>query len=1049
MKPLKITMSAFGSYADETTIDFSAVQSGLYLIAGDTGAGKTTIFDAITYALYDKTSGGRRSGEMMRSQFAPEERLTFVEYTFRNRDGVYTVKRMPRQMRRSRRKNKDGAYSLIPDGPAVELTLPDGSVFHGKVKETNEKLLEIAGLNAEQFTQMGMLAQGDFLELLQAKSVRRKELFSRLFHTGIYADIQKKLHEREKELYGELEDIRKLGVNEIRKAACLPGSGYEEAWQRLCERSSPDLEEALELLGRIIKEAEEAKGQKEAETEQRRDLLTKAQTALEQAKRQNELLAQFQSAKGQLSDLEQKEAEIQARKEKTARLKRAQFVRPKEQKYQERQEEEKRLAQELERLEQALSASVKEVELAGGQKADCERAYLEKQPILLRKKLRLEEQIPKAQTLSGLLKERDRKEQRLADSRKAEGALLEKGRGFLKEQQELDAALETLKDSGERFVKAQEALRREEEKTLEIQTLQQQAEDIKKLEKQAEKAAQKAAASLSAYEAASRAYDETSRRFFGAQAGLLAQGLQVGQPCPVCGAVEHPSPAELTEDAATQEEMEQAKAKREALDAVRGKDSQAAARKQQAYETQRRQLERQAEKFAQDGMVYEPDDFFEKLGEKAAEALRAAQEQYKKAQAEKEQYACYFEKKQKLDAESARLQENLQAQKETTAKNRTEYEVAVSRFDELSGQLEETDEKKLREQLADVEKELAGWEEKKKKAEAALQEKEKKAAELTGKKQENVRRQEQAVEQCAREKEAFETALEEQGFAELRLYREACGELAHLEAYEREIRDYERERAQADARVQLLTAQTKGLVPSDEAALQAAAREKKTAYENAAEELHVIYAAWQNNAQIQKSIERLAASAEKLREEYRVYATLSKTANGRLVSAKGLDFETYIQRRYFKQMIREANKRLVQMSGGQFLLQCRDIGQLGNQGEVGLDLDVYSPVTDRLRDVRTLSGGESFMAALAMALGMSDVVCASAGAIRLDAMFIDEGFGSLDETARGQAVKILGDLAGDTRQIGIISHVAELKEQIDRKLVIKKTASSSAARWEE
>ena len=184
-----------------------------------------------------------------------------------------------------------------------------------------------------------------------------------------------------------------------------------------------------------------------------------------------------------------------------------------------------------------------------------------------------------------------------------------------------------------------------------------------------------------------------------------------------------------------------------------------------------------------------------------------------------------------------------------------------------------------------------------------------------------------------------------------------------------------------------------------------------------------------------------------LRKEYETVSRLSKTANGTLSGSVKLDFETFVQRQYFKQIIQAANQRLVRMTSGEFLLQCREIENLGNQGQAGLDLDVYDMTGDSVRDVRTLSGGESFMASLSMALGLSDIVQNTAGAVSIETMFVDEGFGALDDEAREEAIRVLTDLAGERRLVGIISHVNELKEQIERKLIITKTEQGSTAVW--
>ncbi|MFT4005101.1 MAG: SbcC/MukB-like Walker B domain-containing protein [Lacrimispora sp.] len=225
----------------------------------------------------------------------------------------------------------------------------------------------------------------------------------------------------------------------------------------------------------------------------------------------------------------------------------------------------------------------------------------------------------------------------------------------------------------------------------------------------------------------------------------------------------------------------------------------------------------------------------------------------------------------------------------------------------------------------------------------------------------------------------------------------------------------------------------------------AALREEQKRLQNERARLTGLYS---RASHAEENLKRQWKEREVLEEEYSLYHNLFQTANGKMAGSVSLDFQTYVQRQYFSQMIQAANQRLKVMTDGQFLLQCRDLDALGKQGEVGLDLDVYTMATDRLRDIKTLSGGESFMAALAMALGMADIIQRTAGNVSMDALFIDEGFGSLDEESRLKAVRILQELAGGRRLVGIISHVTELKEQIGKKLAVKKTEKGSRIQWE-
>lgn len=276
MRPVRLTMSAFGSYAGVQEIDFTKIHSGLFLITGDTGAGKTTIFDAIMYALYDRTSGGRRDGNMMRSQYASEDTDTYVEYVFSYRGQEYTVRRNPEYLRVGKRRKADGSLRYVKETAKVSLLLPDGREYQGKKRETDQKIQEIIGLDAGQFTQIAMIAQGDFLKLLHAESKERKKIFSQIFQTQIYWRIQEALKEKGKDLYIALKESESDIRREMERVEPenTERQDLADQWRELCELSMPEGEKVLEAVknfleyeescGKVLKkESEELKKQSE------------------------------------------------------------------------------------------------------------------------------------------------------------------------------------------------------------------------------------------------------------------------------------------------------------------------------------------------------------------------------------------------------------------------------------------------------------------------------------------------------------------------------------------------------------------------------------------------------------------------------------------------------------------------------------------------------------------------------------------------------------------------------------------------------------------
>lgn len=852
MKPVKLVMSAFGSYGGLEEIDFTVMNRGIFLITGDTGAGKTTVFDAITYALFDETSGGMRDGDMMRSQYAEDSVPTYVEFTFTYAEKQYTVKRNPNYRRVSKRKNKDGEYTYTMEQAAVELTLPDGTVFPGKARETNEKLREILGVDVNQFTQISMIAQGEFLKLLHAPSRERKEIFARIFDTKVYWQIQNRLKEQSKELYIQLSDNLNLMQHELGQIVC-PKEELKEAWSLALERPETGKDEIFALLTEMdvyLKEQGEADGARVAEFTVRLDAV-KVQIA--QAREINRQFAQKQETEASVAAIEKKLAELAGKlKEWTSY----------------REQITQAMTERIPKLEQRL------------------------QP--------LAEQLPEEQQREKEL--RQRKE----------------------ELSELVELWRRLKGKRQQLLKLREEL----------------------------------AGKLTEFEARNRTYEQYNRIFIEEQAGILAQQLTEGEPCPVCGSLHHPRKAQLSGGAVTQRDVEEAKAQRE----------QAQKRMEQAreyFQKQKEQLEGENQVFYHSGQRL--------LGEEFATAF---------------------------DRGMNKLQQEDSSEPAGDGKGGSvmpqseEEEFLRQVYTECSGQLE-AQERKYRKHKESLEQ-----------GRIELQ----KEKEQLERKQQTVQDSLQTLQQQIAKGEG---TLEEQR--------------KNLELWKTNLKDQKLvDTAELGRKEQELTAQVTALGEKRQEVLSLGSANRR---------------AWEN-------LRKLYETREGLREQYQVAETLSRTANGNLRQQVRLDLQTYVQRRYFNLIIGEANRRLVEMSGRRFLLQCRKLEELGRQQEAGLDLDVYDLVTDKVRDVKTLSGGESFLAALSMALGMADVIQKNAGRVRLDTMFIDEGFGSLDDEAREKAIRILQELAGETRLVGIISHVTEMKEQMDTKLVITKGEKGSHAAWQ-
>ncbi len=938
MKPVKLVMSAFGSYAGKETIDFADASQGVFLITGDTGAGKTTIFDAITYALYDQTSGGRRDGDMMRSQYADPDVPTFVELTFLYGGKEYRIQRNPNYKRTSRRKNKEGTYTLTKENASVTLWMPDGREFPGKIREINEKIIEILGVGALQFTQIAMIAQGEFIRLLHASSKERKEIFSRIFDTNVYASLQMKLRDQSKSLYGKLEDNRKLCSHEIQGVTYLPESRYGKEWEEICEKLETSPKQILETLEHLLQEMGEREQEIRQQEAENRKQSEETAFRIRRAKELNQLFQQKTTA----------EEEIAAR----ARLL--------TQQNQQEKEKSRRFKEFCLQLEAQLPKLSEQI--AGWKNLLPKYDGLkETQEAVLRAE---KEQQASRQALEQTEEKLNEIQNMMQKAREQRGKLEE-------DASKIPALAETVKE-----LTAKQALLEEMSDTY---------GRVLRYGKKQKQARQEAEQALQLFQEKSRDYEEKNRSFIREQVGIIAQELILGQPCPVCGATEHPQKAELSPHAVTEQQVEEAKKEREQADLTLNQ-------RRENYQKAQKDWEREHSLLQQDGTRVFGDSFQPEMIKPAQKECLAGLQQasavLEEAQKQEKRLKQQEKKQEKLSEEQALCQQ----QKEELVKK--QYEAALAW---------ETS----RQALELIQKELPFPQ----------------ACELK-----------HHLERAGQEKLSLEN-------------KKAAAETA-LQKLRQDIAESQGILAEQQKNQKLLLRQLEGKEPAELEGLSEYSRQLEGEAKGLEKEKLKLAAGKAANQRARRQLAKLYQERTALKQQYELVSNLDKTANGNLPQHIRLDFQTYVQRRYFRTIIGEANRRLVKMNGNQFMLRCREVEQLGRQGEAGLDLDVYDLVTDKVRDVKTLSGGESFLAALSMALGMADVIQNTAGRVHLDTMFIDEGFGSLDEEARDRAISILNELAGNTRLVGIISHVTELKEQMDRKLIVKKTEKGSRVKWE-
>ena len=915
MRPVKLTMSAFGPYAGRTELDLDQLgDSGLYLITGDTGAGKTTIFDAIIFALYGEASGTNRTADMFRSKYADEDTPTEVELTFLYAGKQYRIVRNP-----SYERKKTRGSGKTKENAGATLYYPDGRIV-SKQKEVNQAVEEIIGLNRDQFSQIAMIAQGDFLKLLTAGTDVRKGILQKLFHTQAYWELQEKL----KRDTGEL--IRQNEAADASLRQYISGIDCsEDDEQALNVEKAKDgvlpMPEMLDLLQKLIDGDAERYGKLSetvADTEKKIEEITKRLAKAEE------------QAKAERS-LKETQEKLQAEQEQYIHLC---AVR-------DEQEEKRSVLKELNDRIAAVRNELPEYEELDGK---------QKRLTQLDRELRETDQALKeaGDEISGL-------------GRKAEALREEE-----KTLRSADVQYTALQGDLE---KLRERIRTAADLEKEYKELIRLAEDLKKNQEDYLAKVRNAAEHRKNYENCYTAY-------LNEQAGILAETLQEGIPCPVCGSLHHPAPAQKSENAPSKEELDALKRRAETADQKAAEASLEAGRQKIRLEEKRAVLQKAAESLLGTVNEEETGNVLKAKAQELQVEMKELMNQLAEAKKRTER-RVYIEKTVPAYEEQRdrKKQEQAELEKKRTAAE-TEWKSTAERIDRLTGKLSCTSRTEAEKQIRDL----------------TLQ----------------VQRTEQAIETAEKNVSASETRIA--------AYKAAAAEA------EKALTD----RTDIDAETERI--RQKDLM--EEKRIRSGMLQRISTRKSI-------------NEGVLAGIRTKAGEKTKIETRLKWMKALSDTANGTISGKEKIMLETYIQTTYFERIIARANTRLMIMSDGQYELKRRsDAGNLRSQS--GLDLDVIDHYNGSTRDVKSLSGGESFKASLSLALGLSDEIQSSAGGIRLDTMFVDEGFGSLDEESLEQAMKALVNLTEGHKLVGIISHVNELKNRIDKQIVVTKERSGGS-----
>ena len=928
MRPLRLTLSAFGPYAAQTTLDLEKLgKGGLYLITGDTGAGKTTIFDAITYALYDHSSSGIREGSMLRCKYADDKTPTFVELEFEVHGVRYTVRRNPEYQRPKAR-----GEGMTTEKADATLTYPDDRPPVTKAKDVTAAVQEIIGLDYNQFSQIVLIAQGQFTKLLNASTEERSRIFRKLFRTQRYAQLQERL-QAEAAALNQQRTAQNAKLDSLLGGLQFsPEDPDAEALRALCAQTVP--ETALALL--------------DALTARQAAALEEVGTALQTTEAQLDTVQQQLGAAAQAQRLAQQLAARQA---------------------------------ELAAAKPALDAARAEADRHAGDAAQLDA---------------LTAQVTQAQSALAAYDALDtlcRQQTEARDAARLAAAQAHKRRTQLDNLNAALAAAETelaaLADADTRLLALQNRSAQLAQRGEALAKLEQRLADCQRQAKAAHKAQENYRAAAAAQDEARARRDALERAFLDAQAGLLAESLTEGAPCPVCGSTHHPARALLPHTAPTQAQVEAARqaaaeADRQAQNASAAAQSALAAANEAKTSLRRDAETLLPERFtAPEGTVPLTFALMTNVLAEESAALQTAQTDCK-AQCRQAEADC--RRKAQLEADRQEKIRQRPALEQAAAEADRSAAAQNASADALEGQIAERRAALPYPRRAD--------------AQAALDKLEADRSTLrTG--MDTAQRKLKQVEQTVAAAEAAVEALTAQQTAaqkELpaRSAEELTAQQTELTAARETLRSREKQ----------LSAQ---LLPNRKTAAQ---------YRAAAEARQTLESRWQ------------------------WVSALAATAGGTLTSKQKIKLEAYIQMNYLDRILRYANTRLMQMTAGQYELE--RIGAENQRSQSGLDLGVIDHYNGTRRSVKTLSGGESFKASLALALGLSDEVQSSAGGIRLDTLFLDEGFGSLDEESLELAIRVLSGLTEGDRLVGIISHVGALKDRIDRQVVVHKARTGGS-----
>lgn len=1006
MTPLKLTIQAFGPFANQQVIDFTELgQSPLFLINGPTGSGKSSILDAICFALYGETTGSERTGEQMRCDHAPADLPTEVVFEFSLGSKHYRIERSPTQM--LPKKRGDGLTKK--EHSAVLFAMEEGQeqLLANKPQPVAKAISELIGLDVKQFRQVMVLPQGKFRELLIANSKEREQIFGQLFQTHIYVAIERALFDKAAHIRRAKDEFD----NQIKGALDVAGVESEEQLNAAIDQLTPELSASQVQLQNAQQALEVAQTQHKSATE----LVAKFA-------RHDQLVAERTVHVAQ-------QAEMDALVTKKKRAQLADGIRNAHTQW-------NTAKQKHQQLQTVVADNLTQVEQVSAQFQQNEQAYLEANqsaqiiPELNKKLFELNE-------IAKRLIQRDQMQAELVNARQHQQQIAHTHQHATRQLTALEEGYRTQQTQLQQIKEALAGLPAKQAQLKQIQSLIHYQQELVKTEQAAEQfraifqtRQSEYQQAQSVYEQAKQFADQQEYLWHSSQAAQLAKTLRIGEPCPVCGSKDHPQPASFTQQEVTKEQVEQA----------RGHQAQTLKLQETAYQAlQQAEAEVAKVEHAVAGWRNHIGDNIQPAEVLSQQALQLEQEIAQLNPSVAEQASQQLAQTEQVLAQAKLNTQELERQLTEAQQQSAKLEGSLASVEQGLSSNEQTSANVINE-ISETEKQVNTLQQAEQSAKQQLDNSRTLLVTTQTQQQEYQKQLSDALSQLEATQNAWDKALDGSVFEDEQAFLQASLPLVERDKIEQTVSAYTERTSTLNGAIDTLASDLAEQQKPQIDALAEALTAAQSGYQMAAQSQSALQSQLDNFNKVKARLAELYKQNEALEAQYQVVGTLSDIANGR-TGAK-VSLHRFVLGVLLDDVLIQASQRLRVMSKGRYELRRKEERAKGNAGS-GLDLMVEDSYSSKLRDVATLSGGESFMAALALALGLSDVVQSYSGGIRLDTLFIDEGFGSLDPESLDLAIQTLIDLQQGGRTIGLISHVSELKEQMPLRIDVKSDRAGS------